>query len=294
LGFFHRHRGSTPYLLLAPGLLFLAVFFLVPLGFLAYQSLQSGTIDFGYSFTWQWSNFSDAVSNYKPQFIRSFVYAGIATLIALVVSYPVAYWIAFRGGRWKNLLLLGIVAPFFVTYLIRTLAWETILADHGLVVNTLRHLHLLGILGQVDLSGGLRVLDGLEQLADPALDELEDPVADPAGTGVDLRRHGREEASAREDAALEVGEELVRERPQPRATGRCRHTGLDHLGGEERGGRVDRGELELLLGLEVRVEAALAHADVVGQPADREAVQALDRGQPGCGVEDRVPRALAV
>ena len=138
MGFFHRHRGSTPYLLLAPGLLFLAVFFLVPLGFLAYQSLQSGTIDFGYSFTWQWSNFSDAVSNYQPQFVRSFVYAGIATLIALVVSYPVAYWIAFRGGRWKNLLLLGIVAPFFVTYLIRTLAWETILADHGLVVNTLR------------------------------------------------------------------------------------------------------------------------------------------------------------
>ena len=147
MGFFHRHRGSTPYLLLAPGLLFLAVFFLVPLGFLAYQSLQSGTIDFGYSFTWQWSNYWDAISNYKPQFIRSFVYAGIATLIALVISYPVAYWIAFRGGRWKNLLLLAIVAPFFVTYLIRTLAWETILADHGLVVNTLRDLHLLGILG---------------------------------------------------------------------------------------------------------------------------------------------------
>jgi spermidine/putrescine transport system permease protein len=148
LGFFHRHRGSTPYLLLAPGLLFLGVFFLVPLGFLAYQSLQSGSIDFGYSFTWQWSNYWDAITNYKHQFIRSFVYAGIATLIALVVSYPVAYWIAFRGGRWKNLLLLAIVAPFFVTYLIRTLAWETILADHGLVVNTLRHLHLLGILGQ--------------------------------------------------------------------------------------------------------------------------------------------------
>ena len=148
MGFFHRHRGSTPYLLLAPGLLFLAVFFLVPLGFLAYQSLQSGSIDFGYSFTWQWSNYWDAITNYRHQFIRSFVYAGIATLIALVISYPVAYWIAFRGGRWKNLLLLAIVAPFFVTYLIRTLAWETILADHGLVVNTLRHLHLLGILGQ--------------------------------------------------------------------------------------------------------------------------------------------------
>jgi spermidine/putrescine transport system permease protein len=150
MGFLHRHRGLTPYLLLAPGLVFLGVFFLVPLGFLAYQSLQSGSIDFGFSFTWAWSNYWDAIHNYHGHFVRSFEYAGIATAIALVVSYPVAYWIAFRGGRWKNLLLVGIVAPFFVTYLIRTLAWETILADHGLVVNTLRDLHLLGILGQND------------------------------------------------------------------------------------------------------------------------------------------------
>jgi spermidine/putrescine transport system permease protein len=147
MGFFHRHQGLTPYLLLAPGLLWLGIFFLVPLGFLAYQSLQSGSIDFGYAFTWSWGNYWNAIRDYHGHFIRSFEYAAIATLIALVVSYPVAYWIAFHGGRWKNLLLLGIVAPFFVTYLIRTLAWQTILADHGLVVNTLRHLHLLGILG---------------------------------------------------------------------------------------------------------------------------------------------------
>jgi spermidine/putrescine transport system permease protein len=147
MGFFHRHQGSTPYLLLAPGLLWLGLFFLVPLGFLGYQSLQSGSIDFGYAFTWSWGNYWNAIRDYHGHFIRSFEYAAIATLIALVVSYPVAYWIAFHGGRWKNLLLLGIVAPFFVTYLIRTLAWQTILADHGLVVSTLRHLHLLGVLG---------------------------------------------------------------------------------------------------------------------------------------------------
>jgi spermidine/putrescine transport system permease protein len=147
MGFFHRHQGSTPYLLLAPGLLWLGLFFLVPLGFLGYQSLQSGSIDFGYAFTWSWGNYWNAIRDYHGHFIRSFEYAAIATLIALVISYPVAYWIAFHGGRWKNLLLLGIVAPFFVTYLIRTLAWQTILADHGLVVDTLRHLHLLGILG---------------------------------------------------------------------------------------------------------------------------------------------------
>jgi spermidine/putrescine transport system permease protein len=100
-----------PYLLLAPGLAWLGVFFVVPLGFLAYQSLESGNIDFGYAFTWTWGNYSTAVTDYRSQFIRSIEYAGIATLLALALSYPVAYWIAFRGGRWKNLLLLMIVAP---------------------------------------------------------------------------------------------------------------------------------------------------------------------------------------
>jgi spermidine/putrescine transport system permease protein len=148
-GFLHRHRGLTPYLLLAPGVVWLAVFFLVPLGFLGYQSLQSGSIDFGYAFTWSWGNYWDAIRDYRPQFQRSLLYAGIATALALLVSYPVAYWIAFRGGRWKNLLLLFIVAPFFVTYLIRTLAWQTILSDHGLVVRTLQALHIVSANGRV-------------------------------------------------------------------------------------------------------------------------------------------------
>jgi len=143
VAFLHRHRGLTPYLLLAPGLAWLGVFFVVPLGFLAYQSLQSGNFDIGYAFTWTWGNYWHAVRDYRAEFIRSFEYAGIATVLAFVVSYPVAYWIAFRGGRWKNLLLLFIVAPFFVTYLIRTLAWETILSDHGFVVRTLQHVHIL-------------------------------------------------------------------------------------------------------------------------------------------------------
>jgi spermidine/putrescine transport system permease protein len=139
-----RHRGLTPYLLLAPGVAWLAAFFLVPLGFLAYQSLQSGSLDFGYAFSWAWGNYWDVIRNYHSQFVRSLEYAGIATVLALVVSYPVAYWIAFRGGRWKNLFLLFIVAPFFVTYLIRTLAWETILADQGPVVSVLRDVGILG------------------------------------------------------------------------------------------------------------------------------------------------------
>jgi len=160
LGFFHRHRGLTPYLLLAPGILWLAVFFLVPLGFLAYQSLQSGNIDFGYAFTWSWGNYWTAIRDYRDQFIRSLEYAGIATVLALAISYPVAYWIAFRGGRWKNLLLLGIVAPFFVTYLIRTLAWQTILSDDSLVVRTLQNLHLLGANGRL-LNTSVAVVAGI-------------------------------------------------------------------------------------------------------------------------------------
>jgi spermidine/putrescine transport system permease protein len=144
LSFLHRNRWLTPYLLLAPGLVWLAVFFLAPLGFLGYQSLQSGTFDFGFEFTWQFSNYWDAIKTYDQHLIRSLTYAGIATVLALVISYPLAYWIAFRGGRWKNLLLLAIIAPFFVTYLIRTLAWQSILTDQGFVVQTLRDVHVLG------------------------------------------------------------------------------------------------------------------------------------------------------
>jgi spermidine/putrescine transport system permease protein len=144
MGWLHRHRGLTPYLLLAPGLAYLALFFAVPLGYLLVESLKSGNFDVGYSFDWAWGNYWDAIQTYQDQFIRSLVYAGIATLLALLFSYPLAYWIAFRGGRWKNLLLLFIVAPFFVTYLIRTLAWQSILADEGPVVGFLRDIGILG------------------------------------------------------------------------------------------------------------------------------------------------------
>jgi spermidine/putrescine transport system permease protein len=147
-GFLHRHKGVTPYLLLAPGMLWLAIFFVVPMGFLGYQSLQSGLYPH-FQFAWQWSNFSDALSSYHTQLIRSFVYAGIATLACLVLAYPLAYWIAFRAGPWRNLFLLFIVAPFFVTYLVRTLAWLNILADQGPVVRVLRDIHVLGPNGRL-------------------------------------------------------------------------------------------------------------------------------------------------
>lgn len=142
--FLHRHRGLVPYLLLAPGLAFLAVFFVVPTYYLANTSLQEGSLDAGYAFTWAWDNYTSAFDEYRPQFLRSLQYAGIATVAALLISYPLAYWIAFRGGRWKSLLLLLVIAPFFVTYLIRTLAWQSILTDDGLVVDTLKAIGVLG------------------------------------------------------------------------------------------------------------------------------------------------------
>jgi spermidine/putrescine transport system permease protein len=141
--FFHRHRGLTPYLLLAPGILWLGIFFLIPLGFLGYESLQSGLFP-DFHFTWQFSNFSDSLSLYHEQLIRSFFYAGIATVACLLLGYPLAYWIAFRAGPWRNLFLLAIVAPFFVTYLVRTLAWLNILANEGPVVGFLQWAHVLG------------------------------------------------------------------------------------------------------------------------------------------------------
>src|SRR5947209_8477097 len=129
---------------MTPGLAWLLVFFVVPMYYLGTTSLQRGSLEFGYTFQWAWSNYSDALRSYQTQFLRSLEYAGVSTAVALVLAYPLAYWIAFRGGRWKNLFLLLVIAPFFVTYLIRTLAWETILADDGPVVAVLRAVHILG------------------------------------------------------------------------------------------------------------------------------------------------------
>jgi spermidine/putrescine transport system permease protein len=152
-------RQATPYLLLTPGLAWLGVFFVVPMYYLARTALESGLFPL-FHFTWQWSNFRESISLYHVQFLRSLEYAGIATVIALLISYPLAYWIAVRGGKLKNLFLLLVIAPFFVTYLIRTLAWETILSDDGLVARTLRDVHLLSSDGRL-LATSTAVIAGI-------------------------------------------------------------------------------------------------------------------------------------
>jgi len=135
-------RRLTPYVLLAPGALWLIVFFVVPMYYMVRLSLDAGTLETGFRFNWQFSNYKDALSLYDSQFLRSFYYAGLATLVALLIGYPLAYAIAFKAGKWKNAMLFAVVAPFFTTYLIRTLAWETILSDQSPVVKTLNSLSL--------------------------------------------------------------------------------------------------------------------------------------------------------
>lgn len=127
-------------------MLWLLLFFLVPLFSLFRMSLSSkeSRFDFTPSFSWEWSNYSDAVGQFGDQFWRSFLYAGSATLACIALGYPLAYVIAFRGGRFKNLLLGLVVVPFFASYLIRTLAWRTILADDGQIIEFLRGVHVLG------------------------------------------------------------------------------------------------------------------------------------------------------
>jgi spermidine/putrescine transport system permease protein len=136
-------KAALPYLLLVPGLGWLVLFFAIPLVIMFLESLKTGTIDTGFTLTWEWSNYTNALKNYDEQFIRSFEYAGLATLLALLIGYPLAYVIAFRGGRYRNALLLLVIVPFFVTYLIRTLSWETILSDSGFIVSTLRTIGLV-------------------------------------------------------------------------------------------------------------------------------------------------------
>jgi spermidine/putrescine transport system permease protein len=110
--------------------------------FMGEMALRSGTFETGFRFDWAWANFPDALSGRGQQIGRTFVYAGTATILALLIAYPLAYAIAFRAGRFKLLLLFAVIAPFFTTYLIRTIAWKTLLFDDGTVVNVLQALGL--------------------------------------------------------------------------------------------------------------------------------------------------------
>jgi spermidine/putrescine transport system permease protein len=155
-----RLRWLTPYLFLVPGGLWLVTFFVVPMIVMASVSLQEGSLGSGYALTWNFGVYPEVISQWSQQLTRSFVYAVIVTLLTLVIGYPIAYTIAVRGGRWKSILLLLVILPFFTAYLIRTLSWKLILADNGFVLGTLKDLGLLSANSQV-LSTPLAVISGL-------------------------------------------------------------------------------------------------------------------------------------
>ena len=143
-----RRRQLFPYLILAPGVLWLLVFFAIPLANQLYVSLQTGNPDTGYQLTWHFSTYTDALSEYGDQFLRSLQYAGIATIVDFIIAFPLAYFIAYKAGRWRNVLLL-IVIPFFVSYVLRTVSWQLILYDDGWVVARFKDLGILGPNGRL-------------------------------------------------------------------------------------------------------------------------------------------------
>jgi spermidine/putrescine transport system permease protein len=156
-----RRRGWG-WLLLVPGMLWLAIFFLYPTVQLFFTSLYdpTGSYETGYAMTWHFGNYVDAVRDTWNLFARSFLYAGIATLICLSLGYPLAYAIAFKSGRWKNVMLVLVIAPFFTSFLLRTLSWRTILSDEGPVTSVLKAVAILPDDGRL-LATPVAVIAGL-------------------------------------------------------------------------------------------------------------------------------------
>ena len=159
-----RQRSRiAPYLMILPALAYLGVFYVVPFYSLLRTSLSTmgGSIYLPkLTFTWEWANYARALTEYREQILRSFGYALVATVLCLLLAFPLAYVIAFKAGRFKNLLLGLVILPFFVTFLIRTIAWKTILADDGWVVSALGSIGLLPHEGRL-LSTSWAVIGGL-------------------------------------------------------------------------------------------------------------------------------------
>ena len=157
-------RLLAPYGLLKPGMLWLALFFLAPVWSLLRISLSTKESRFSvkYNFNWAFQNYATAFKDFGKQFEHAFVYAAIATVLTILIGYPLAYVIAFRGGRYKNVLLGLVVIPFFTSYLIRTIAWSTILADRGFVVRA------LNAVGLGNVFEWLHIMDNGKLLNTPA------------------------------------------------------------------------------------------------------------------------------
>ena len=156
-----RQAKWAPYLLAVPALIFIYLFFLVPLVTLVKISLSetgqrgSSRVDF----TWEWSNFSKAFTDFGEHLVRALGYAGVTTIVCILLAYPLAYFIAFKVGRWRNLLLGLVMVPFFTSFLLRTIAWQSLFADNGPVLGLAESLHLIGVLDALQLTTDGKILN---------------------------------------------------------------------------------------------------------------------------------------
>jgi spermidine/putrescine transport system permease protein len=190
-------RSAIPYLLSVPAGVWLLAFFLIPLVAILALSLMVGNPVRGFTLTWNFGIYPDAIDQYATQYGRSFLYGGLSTLLSLIIMYPVAYWIAFHGGRYKSILLFLVLLPFFVSFVIRILSWQFILADEGIVLGTLKDLHLIPS-GLHVLSTPTAVVAGLTYDALPfmalpiyvSLEQIDRAVVD---AGADLYASPREQ-----------------------------------------------------------------------------------------------------
>jgi spermidine/putrescine transport system permease protein len=138
-----RLRRLTPYLLVLPGWVWLALLFVLPMLFMASLSLQEGDVVNGFQLTWHWQTYVDGIQAYHEQIVRSLWYGFAATVLQILIGFPVAYWIAFRGGHRKSTYLFLLLLPFFVSFVLRTLSWQFFLSDDGLLLGPLKSIGLV-------------------------------------------------------------------------------------------------------------------------------------------------------
>jgi spermidine/putrescine transport system permease protein len=154
-------RKLAPYGLLNPGMLWLALFYLAPLITLLKNSLSTLPSRFAINadFDWNFDNYSTAFTDFGPQFQRAFTYSATATILTILIGYPLAYVIAFRGGRFRSLLLGLVIIPFFTAFLIRTIAWQSLLADQGAITSFINWIGLDGFLDALGIMDGDKILN---------------------------------------------------------------------------------------------------------------------------------------
>lgn len=144
IAFLRRRPGLLPLLLLAPAIAWLVAFYVYPALQMLQASLWSGTLETGFAFSWaNAATYSTALDRYSDQFLRSILYAAVSTVVCLALAFPLAYTIAYRAGRFRTLLLFIVIAPFFTSFLLRVLAWKTVLGDDGFLLGPLKSIGAL-------------------------------------------------------------------------------------------------------------------------------------------------------